>query len=223
MKTFKILLAVALLLLGACATKAVVDPIPDGTDALKALDRSEFQEIRALPGADFSGYDKILFEPGKVSFYRFWERDMNRNSTYKVQQSDKDRITAALSRQFGEQLAETFTGSTLQQVEVAGPGVLRINPDIVDLYADAPDLARTTNVTTISDTAGEMVLDLKVSDAVSGELLIQVRDKRRDVKRGQMRARDRTTNFASARLILRPWSENLRTVLEDGKNGNLGN
>ncbi len=70
---------------------------PDVTaDGLERVKGSKMQAVYMAPGADFSGYDKILLQPATVAFKKNWERDLQRNERRVIPEQDITNIRARL-------------------------------------------------------------------------------------------------------------------------------
>ena len=128
----------AVLALAASSAAAKEDDLPDVTeDGLHRVPNSRMAAVYADPEADLSGYRKVQLLDAYVAFRKNWLRDQNRSRrslTERVGTDDVERIKTGLSKLFNEVFVDELSRSgAWSLVEEAGPNVLRIRPQIVDL------------------------------------------------------------------------------------------
>ena len=202
--------------LSAC-TSAPPAISPDG---LALVPESRFGQVYAKPGVDITGYDKFMLEDCDVAFRKNWLRDQNqlrRMASDRVTADDMNEIRAALAsmctEQFGAMLATAPAYTVVGEGE-AGHDTLLLEPQIIDLDISAPDTRDLGRARTYTTESGEMTLLLNVKDAVTGETLYRVVDRRRANATMQMQWTNRVTNMADAKRILTNWSQRLREGLD---------
>ena len=100
-------------------------------------------------------------------------------------------------------------------VEAPGEGVLAVKPDIVDLYVAAPDTGPPGRGRTYVMSAGEMRLQLQLSDSVTGTVLARASDRKRGRDTGRVEWANSTYNRAEAERALRGWAVQLRNALTE--------
>jgi hypothetical protein len=217
-KALAFLLPAALLLSCSGALSAdSEDADTEAADELRLVEKDRRGAIYALPDVDWSSYDALLLEPATVAFRKNWQRDQNRNTralNQRVSSADMERIKANLAELFDEVFVDELTRDghwTL--VEEAGPSVLRIRPQIVDLDVYAPDVPSSTVKNSYTRSAGEMTLKLALYDAETGDLIAAASDHRRSPDRGYMQWTTRVSNTGDARRMLQEWARGLNERL----------
>jgi hypothetical protein len=149
-------------------------------------------------------------------------RDQNRSRaslSNKVSQSDMDKISQALSKEFTviftEQLQEK---GEYEIVDSAGDDVLTLRPAIVDLDVTAPDISSANMSRTYVTSAGQMTLYLELIDSATGDVIGKAVDRQHARRNsGQISYSNRVTNKAEADRILRRWASLLRDALDDAQ------
>src|SRR3981081_2467082 len=131
----------------------------------------------ARPGVTLAKYNRIQLDVVDVVFHKSWEPTMKRS---RVELSDEDRedIRTGVAKIVSEEFARAMQNDGIYQiVNGAGPDVLRVKINIVDLYIAAPqkgtDLRQTYTVT-----AGEMSIAAELFDSQTNEALARVVDRR---------------------------------------------
>jgi len=217
-KALRHLLPAALLLLGSGAMAAETD-VADEPDVslLQRVESSGQSVVFAQPGADWSSYDAILLENATVAFRKNWLRDQNRSRrslSERVSTADMERIKTELAQMFDEVFVDELgRNGRWALVEAAGPSVLRIRPQIVDLDVYAPDVRGSTNSRTFTDSSGQMTLKLELYDSETGDLLAVAADRRESPHRGYMQWTTSASNRGDARHILQQWARALNERL----------
>jgi uncharacterized protein DUF3313 len=186
MKRPIVALAILVLLGGACASKRVRQP-PDMSgflDDYSLLREGGPDQVRLVyrnPDAQWSAYDKILFEP--VTLWRSGKKSLD-----PVPEEDLLRLVSDF-----ETALRTRLGSRFGLVETAGPGVMRIRLGITEARVADPILdvlAARGNAGPRGDGTVPLHPELRrfieradiegeIRDAQSGELLAQGVDRRR--------------------------------------------
>ena len=202
--------------LSAC-TSAPPAISPDG---LTLVPKSSFGQVYAKQGVDITGYDKFVLADCDVAFRKNWLRDQNqlrRMASDRVTADDMNEIRTSLAglctEQFGAMLAAAPAYTVVDQGAVSH-GTLLLQPHIIDLDISAPDTQDLGRARTYTTESGEMTLLLNVKDAVTGETLYRVVDRRRANATMQMQWTNRVTNMADAKRILTNWSQRLREGLD---------
>ena len=99
-----------------------------------------------------------------------------------------------------------------------GPDVLRVRPQIVDLYINALENRGPGIVDTYVVDAGEMTLVADLLDSQTNTLLAHVKDRERDSDyTGQFQIANRVTNTAEARRVIAEWARTLREALDNAR------
>lgn len=180
---------------------------------LQLVEKDRNGAIYAQPEVDWSAYDKIMLEDATVAFRKNWQRDQNRGRralSDRVSTSDMERIKSELAALFDEVFAqEMAAGGRWQVVDSAGPDVLRIKPEIVDLDVYAPDIQSSSYTRSYTDSSGSMTLKLGLFDAETGDLLAATSDRRQSPYRGYMQWTTSVSNKGDARRIVQQWARDL--------------
>lgn len=201
-------------LLSGCT---VNDDYPAMTaDGLPRVEDGRLDAVYWQEGANWAGYDKVLIETCEVTFRDNWQRDQNssRSINRSVSDDDMDRIRERLAERFNEIfVAELTEGDAFEIVTEPGPGVLRLQPRIVDLDVYAPDIFDAGRRTVVVTEAGRMTLDLGLADAESGESLGRIIDRRRARYYSDGRVANSVTNRLEADVMIRRWAQVLKSML----------
>lgn len=186
-------------------------------DGLQKVKSRKLDTAYLLPGADFSGYTKVMIDPLDVAFRKNWERDVNRASrsvSARVTAEDADRIRKDLGEAFHEVLVEDFDKAGYEVVTAPGPDVLRLCPGLVDVWINAPDTMPPGRSHTYTVEAGEATLVLEAHDSETGQLLGRAVDHRRTGDLGAWTWTTSVTNRAEFTRMFRQWSRILTNGME---------
>jgi hypothetical protein len=178
---------------------------------------SDLATVYADPGADLGIYQRIWLEDATVAFKKNWQRDQNRGQPMKVRNSDMERIMEDVATLFREVFTEKLTGGGYEMADGAGPDVLTVKPEIVDLDVIAPDVRSAGATRSYSESAGEMTLNLELFDSLTGDKIVKATDRKRDWDRGYMQWRTRVSNRADAKRAMTAWAEAFVTLLDEAK------
>jgi len=204
-------IAGAVLLLGACATSNTHPPTWEG---LALVAQKRFDAVYLKPDADFTRYTGILMDPLEVSFDRNWDP---RAGTSSLRQADTERIRRALADEFSKVFERTLTADgRLRLVTEAGPHTLHLQPEIVDLYINAPDMSLQSSGRVVAYTVdpGRMTLVANFRDGATGTLLARVVDEKQGMESSQLQVTNVVTNTADARRALQQWANSIRDGLD---------
>ena len=102
-------------------------------------------------------------------------------------------------------------------VTEAGPDVLRVQANILNLYITAPDVMTPGRSVTFTASAGEMTLLAELSDSDSGQIIARVLDRKQARNTDSFQISSRVSNVAEARNAARAWAKILRTALDKAK------
>jgi hypothetical protein len=214
--TLVCLLAVTFLLTasGLCVAK---QELPEVTiDGLHHVKDSNLAVVYAQPGADLSQYRRIYLTDAYVAFKKNWERSQNRSGSHKVSASDMEKIRTNLASLFREVFAETLEEGGYELVTERAEDVLIVKPAIINLYIVAADVSAQIS-TTYTETAGEMTLYLELYDSISDDLIAKALDRQLSRETGYIQWRNRGTNRAAAKRILKVWANVLKEGLDEAQ------
>ena len=212
----------SLLILGIVATPATIlaesEPPQVSLEGLELVEKDRRGELYADPGIDWSVYDKIQLDKATVAFRKRWQRDQNRYQTFKVRDSDMEKIKQNLSELFDEVFTEELTtNGGYEIVDDVADNVMRITPRIVDLDVYAPDTPTVGINRQFTESAGRMTLKLEIYDSVTGDLIVSASDRRESRRNGYIQWTTRVSNSADARRMLQRWAVALRERLDKAR------
>jgi hypothetical protein len=205
------------------AARANAAEVADGRDGFVGVASRHLDAFRVQPGADFRGYTKVLLEPAQVALRDDWIRDMNRSTrelSQRVTAEDADSVAADARARLGDVLARTFKAAGYEIAAAPGAGVLRVAPQVVDMYVNAPDRVTTApqnRVYTVD--AGTATLVLELRDSVTGALLARATDRGTASISDSMRI-SRTSSVSSRgefEDLFREWANAAVTAIDAAK------
>lgn len=206
MNTRAILIAILATAVAATGTGCATDPAARASDTpsltvdgLRPVADSRLDEAFAAPGMDLSPYTKVMVVPGEISYHR---------ESYQL----TARQVARMSRYFGEALIDELEDGGYSLVESAGPDVLLVKADIVDLMVNRPTEPSVGRTTIFTATSGEMTLTGELRDSTSGELLARFSDRQRP--RSYWARSTSVSEWSEARRAFDFWAEILRERLD---------
>lgn len=191
---------------------AAVDTSTAAAEGLVKARITGLEQVYARPGADLSGYEKVMLDPIEVSFVKNWDP---RPGGQPISASERLQIRDGLAQILREEftLALRRTGR-YRLVESPDENVLRIKADIRDLVINAPDVPRPGIFHTYTLSSGEMTLVAELRDAPTGDLIARVIDHRRDPESVRFELTTRVDNAAAARRAAARWTAILIAQLD---------
>ena len=175
---------------------------------------SEFAIAYFDPDADFTRYDKLIFEGPEIAFREGWRRQHHGATP-----GDMEQIRRERAQWFRDVfIAEFQDEGGYQFVDEAGENVLLIRAGIGDLDVAAPILASNTAPgysIAVGGTTATLVLEL--FDAARGEVLARVFDRQQSASAGIDSRATRFSNENDARIIFTGWAEILRARLDEDR------
>jgi hypothetical protein len=170
--------------------------------------------VYARPGAKLSAYDKVIVDPVKVSFSGAWNPKRT-GSSLPLSEQEREAIRSGVAKLVHEEFVrELGSKSGYQVVTSPGPGVLRVKPDIVNLYVTAPDTGGAARSRTYVASAGQMTLVAELSDSSSGEVQARVVDRREAQRFTGMKLSSGVENEGEARAIASGWAKAFRAAMD---------
>ncbi len=187
-------------------------------DGLELQPDTRFQDVYLRPGAELTGYSSIALSNCDVSFRKNWLRDQNNNRvdvSRRVSEKDVEKVQASLSALCDEYFTAALSEApAYAMAESGGPGVLLVEPHIVNLDIAAPDTMSPGMSRTYTTSSGEMTLQLELRDGGSGEVLARIIDRRRGMDTGRLQWTNGVTNRADASRALKRWALLMREGLD---------
>jgi hypothetical protein len=204
------LLAAALLASPAWAA----DPTPTDEGLVRVQVRN-VDSVYQRPGVDWASYTRVKIAPVQVSFSKSWNpRDYG---SFGLRTSDVDRIRRDLAKLTLQVFTKVLGEGGYTVVEESGEGVLEVEPNIVNLYINAPDTLDAGRSRAYVLSAGEMTLALELRDSVTGTLLAEARDRKRGPEHATLQVSNRVVNRQEAERALRAWAGQLKTALDSAR------
>jgi hypothetical protein len=190
-------------------------------DSLVKIKAKNVDQAYLLPGADFSGYKKVMIAPAEVAFQKHWLRNMNNRSpslSQRIEDKDAKEILDAARSGFDEIWADAFKAAGYEVVTAPGEDVLKLAPSVFDLYINAPDITTPVRTKSYTIEAGRASLSLDVRDSVSGALLGRTIDKRiAGDNVGRLEWTTRVSNRADFEMLFKRWAKIAASGLDDLK------
>jgi len=199
---------VALMWLGA--TLAIAAEDKGSWDGLIEIKPKRLDAAFLLPGADFSKYTKLMFDPVEVAFKKDWAKEYNRDAatlSQRLSQEDVERIAKAARDAFTEVFSEAYKNAGLEMVAAPGPDVLRVRPGIMDLYVTAPDNMSAGRSRTYTMESGQAMLFVELRDSTTGALLGRGLDRRATRNTGSVQISNSVTNLSDFRVLFKQWAD----------------
>jgi hypothetical protein len=197
----------AVTLIGAAPPAFSASP-PASWDGLTHVQSRRFDAVYLLPGADFSGYTKIMLDPTEVAFRKNWLRDFNASSMtldQRISNTEAQRILDNARTGFEEVFQRAFTDAGVQLVTQPGPDVLRLRTGVANLTVSAPDRMTAGRSATFSRDAGSATVVIEARDSVTGALLGRAVDSR-TLDDNMMLRRNSVTNRSDFERLFRQWA-----------------
>ncbi len=186
-------------------------------DGLVQVNSSRFDTVYMLPGADFSGFTKVMLDPTEVAFRRNWQRNINsstRSVSGRITDRDAERILEQVRTGFQDVFAEEFARGGYQLVTTPGPDVLRLRTAVTNIDIAAPDRRSSARNRTYSRTAGQATLVIEARESMSGAVLGRAVDRRIADSGAFTARRNRTTNTWDFERMFRAWGRMSASALD---------
>jgi hypothetical protein len=188
---------------------AVAQTAPDW-DGLVRVDSRRFSAAYLAPGADFSGFTKVMLDPTEVAFRQNWQRDFNRSTSgvsNRITDQEARNILETVQAGFEAEFSAAYAAAGFQVVTTPAPDVLRVRTAVLNLAITAPDRMSPGRTSTFSRDAGQATMVVEARDSMSGALLGRAVDARAVGDRAFTMRRTRGTNRADFRRQFRSWAD----------------
>ena len=209
----------------ACASRplpeAEIETGPDAevtTDGLHRVKNPLFGDAWVKHDADFASYDKVTLDPVSVSYKRKPKatRYQGTGSNFAL----TERQMEDLRRYFREAFAKELSDSEYYElVETPGPQVLRVAAAIIDLVIKVPTRSGAGREHVYTSSTGSMTLLMELRDALSGEILARVSDRKEARAAGHGTPSDlyyssAVSSAEDVRRVFRRWAQILKARLD---------
>ena len=197
---------------------AAQDEFPEVTiEGLQRVKDSNLTLVYAEPGIDWGQYQRIYLADTYVAFRKNWQRSQGRSGTQSIRADDMERIKTELASLFRQVFTEILGEGGYELVTERAEDVLIIKPAIINLDIAAPDVGSTGISYTYTESAGEMTLYLELYDSLTDDLIAKAADRQLSRETGYFHWRNRATNRAAARRILKVWANVLKEGLDEAR------
>lgn len=193
------------------ASSALADQPPREWDGLVRVQSQRFDLAYLAPGADFSGYTKIMLDPTEAAFKPNWLRDYNtstRGLSRRISDADANHALQEVQSGFNETLTHAYAAAGYQVVTEPGPDVLRVRTAVINIAVVAPDVMTPGRSSSFSEESGQATLVVEVRDSVSGAILGRGVDQRTLGDAGFIQRRTSANNRADFERAFRTWAQN---------------
>jgi hypothetical protein len=218
-------LTAALFLAGipACASAPppTVQTGPDAevtVDGLHRVDNAQFGRVYVKPDLDLSAYTKFMLHDASVAY----QRDPRGQRRARAGNAENYELTATqmgnLKEWFREAIVSALTdGDGYMLVDEAGPDVLEIQADLIDLVVRIPTESIAARDRTYTRSYGEVTLVFELRDSASGEVLVRAADRRDPTRNTDARLAEVSPSFVrgDTRMMFNYWAGLLRTRLDE--------
>ena len=182
-------------------------------DGLQPARVSGLDLVYIRPGADLSGYRKVMVHPVPVTFRPAWQQRVSRPGSTRILERDLDRIRGELGSVVGEQVARELARSGYMIVDQAGADVLEVDVRVSDLYLNAPDFPEAGIRHSYTSSFGELTIIGELRDGATGQTLMQVLDRTRGRDLGILQLTTRVENANEVAIAANAWARSVRREL----------
>ena len=208
------LLPILALALSGAGTALAADPAPT-EDGLVKIKVKNVDSVFQRPGVVWADYTKVHITPVQVSFSKSWNpRDYG---SFGLRSSDVDKIRRDLAGLTLDIFSKVLGEGGYTVVAGPGEGVLAVEPNIINLYINAPDTMSPGRSRSYVLSAGEMTLALELRDSVTGTLLAEARDRKRGPENATLTLSNNVVNRQEAERALRSWAGQLKKALDSAR------
>ena len=195
--------------------------LPEVTaEGLHRVPDSKLAIVYADPDADLSVYDSVKILEPYVAFKKNWERKQRSSSAHPLalRSADIEKMKVTMANEFTDVFTQVLTEGGYTVTEQAGENVMLIRPAIIDLDANAPEVARSAGSQTYVKSAGEMTIYIELYDSMTGDMIAKALDRKVDRSSFSYYTwANPATNAAASKRILKGWANILRDALDEAR------
>lgn len=169
--------------------------------------------VYVRPGADLSGYRRVLVNPVSVAFRRDWERQAAIPTGSRISTGDTLRIKEDMARVVHDQVVRELSKSGYTLASAPGADVLEINVRVADLYLNAPDIQGASPTRSYTTFFGEMTMIAELRDSTTGATVMRILDRTIGRDLGILRPTTRVENATEVGLAASAWARALSREL----------
>lgn len=182
-------------------------------DGLEKIKVKNIDLAYVRPGATLAEYTKVMIEPVRVAFRKDFDPQQSRSRT-RLTTDELEKIRTDVGKVVQEQFVRELAKGSYVTAAAAGPDVLQVRAEIVDLYVNAPDTLEPGRSRTYTMSAGEMTLVLQLADSETGAVLARAYDRHEARGTGALTWTNSVTNRAEAERAAASWARILRERLD---------
>ena len=183
-------------------------------DGLEQIKVKGIDLAYARPDASLAAYSKVMLDPVQVAFSKNWDPTRT-GSRFKLSTEERENIRSGVAKLvYDEFLKELQTKSSYQVVDAAGPDVLRVKADIVNLYVNAPDTMEAGRSRVYTTSAGEMTPAAEFYDSETGQVLARVIDRSEARTSSMASLSNSVVNASEFGFLAAQWARILRTRMD---------
>jgi hypothetical protein len=154
-----------------------------------------------------------MLDPVQVTFSKDWDPELT-GSRVKLSDEDREKIRTNLAATFMKTFKEEVEKGGYTVVDSAAPDVLRVTPQLTDVYINDPDIATPGRERTYVRSAGRMTLEAELHDSATGAILARVTDETEGRDELYFEVSSSVANTAAARRAVADWARILRAQLD---------
>jgi hypothetical protein len=183
--------------------------LPPPYEDLVQVKSKKLDAVYLLPGADFSGYSKLMIDPVQVSFRKDWVKETNRSRglSGRIDENDAQQIAQAARSGFESIFAPAFKGKGYEVVTSPARDVLRLSPAVANLYINAPQASGPGMSRSYTLDAGGATLVLEARDSTTGAILGVAIDRSETRGSGVATFTTSVSNRAEFEQLFRRWAD----------------
>jgi hypothetical protein len=202
-------LVAAALLLGTVPPLAKDGP-PPNWDGMVQVDARNLEYVYLLPGTDFKSYTQLLLGEPEVAFAPNWLKDMNDQDwggdfNAPISKQDALKKLQIIQKTWAGIFNDGFQKAGFTLTQTPGPGVLRVNSAIANIYINAPDRNTAGMGESFVANAGQATMIIELRDAATNTLLARVIDAEATQDTGGMS--NSVTNLNAFRELADRWTK----------------
>jgi hypothetical protein len=167
--------------------------------------------VSLRPQADFAAYRKVLIEPVPVNLQT--RSNINERNPRRIPPEQAKEITELAGAAVHRSLVQEFKERGYEISAAPGPGVLRVSARVAELVINAPSGGPATY--TFTREAGDASMRLEARDAVTGQLLADVRHSATANQMGSFQLANTTTNVMWFEAFFSRWASDCANVLKN--------
>jgi hypothetical protein len=203
-------LVAALLILGAVPALAKGGP-PPTWDGMVQVDARNLEYVYLLPGTDFKSYSKLLLGTPEAAFAPNWLKDMNDQAwdgdfNAPISKNDALKKLQTIQKTWGDAFTAGFQNAGYTLTDTPGPGVLRVNSAIINIYINSPDRNSPGMSANFVANAGQATMVIELRDSATNTLLARIIDAEETQNTGGMPA-NAVTNLNAFRELADRWTK----------------